>query len=384
MPSGMQVSASDGTNGDSLRSTPAAELAPTPDWASEIHEHYKHEDEDFVSGLLKNYRDAGHPKFRVRSWLTALEGLESVAGRTSEWCQGRAGLLLNYCDDQQRLELLHEAIDHIKAKDEKPFLLPAEDEKMYFVVWQLIYIDPELVFKSFSVKQPVFMIAASQGAVSIVMFALEQIKGLLERTCGTSQEALKENLFNRLKIHDRAANTALGLAVGEGHAEIVKILLNTEKRLAGPAYLRDDHIKEAVRKCETEIITKVLDAQPSVAERLPELIVRYGESLYKELWTAMVPHFEDLLKDSDILHLAVQKGKLEIIDWLVDRFPEMVTQEDKLGKIALSYNNDQAAKEKIRKSIVPSIVRQCNLPQMKKLLRLANGRSGVGSVWRSS
>lgn len=380
MPSGMQVSAPDG---NSLRSSPTPELATTPDWAFEIHEHYKHEDEDFVSSLLEKYRDAGHPKFRVRSWLTALEGLESVAGRTTEWCQGRASLLLSYCDDQQRLELLHEAIDHIKAKDERPFLLPAEDEKMYFVVRQLIHRDPDLVFKSFSVKRPVFMIAASQGAVSIVMFALEEIKGLLERAFGTSREALTENLFNRLKVHDRAANTALALAVEEGHADIVNILLNEEERLAGPEYLRDDHIREAVRKCEIEIITKVLNAQPGVAERLPELIVRYGASRYKEMWTAMVPRFENLLNDSDILHLAVQKGKLDIIDWLVDRFPEMVTRKDKLGKIALSYNTDQTAQEKIRTSIVPSIVRQCNLVQIKELLRVANGRSGVGSLWRS-
>lgn len=381
MPSGMQVSAPDG---NSLRSTPAAKLATTPDWASEIHEHCKHEDEDFVSDLLKKYREAGHPKFRVRSWLTALEGLESVAGRSPEWCQGRAGLLLSYCDDEHRLELLHGAIDHIKAKDERPFLLPAEDEKMYFVVRQLIHRDPELVFKSLSGKRPVFMIAASQGAVFIVMFALEEIKRLLDRTSGTSQEALKENLFNRLKVHDRAANTALGLAVGEGHAEIVNILVDAEERLAGPEYLRDDHIKEAVRKCKIEIITKVLNAQPGVAERLPELIVRYGELRYKEMWTAMVPHFENLLKDSDILHLAVQKERLDIIDWLVDRFPEMVTRKDKLGKIALSYNTEQAVKETIRTLIVPSIVRQCNLLQMKELLRLANGRSGVGYVWRSS
>lgn len=156
--------------------------------------------------------------------------------------------MLSYCDDQQRLELLHEAIDHIKAKDKRPFLLPAEDEKMYFVVRQLIHRDPDLVFKSFSVKWPVFMIAASQGALSIVMFALEEIKGLLEREFGMSPEALTENLFNRLKVHDRAANTALALAVEEGHAEIVNILSNEEKRLAGPEYLREDYVKEAVRK----------------------------------------------------------------------------------------------------------------------------------------
>lgn len=62
----------------------------------------------------------------------------------------------------------------------------------------------------------------------------------------------------------------------------------------------------------------------------------------------MVPYFEILLNDSDTLHLAVQDGKLDIIDWLVDGFPEMVTRKDKVDKIALSYNTDQTAKEKIR------------------------------------
>lgn len=68
MPSGMHVSAPDG---NLLRSSPTPELATTPDWASEIHEHYRHEGGDFLSSLVEKYRDAGHPKFRVWSWLTA-------------------------------------------------------------------------------------------------------------------------------------------------------------------------------------------------------------------------------------------------------------------------------------------------------------------------
>ena len=246
---------------------------------------------------------------------------------------------------------------------------------MYFVVRQLIRVDPELTFQPFVGKQPVFMIAASQGGVDIVEYALEKLRSRLDERFATSVEDLKEDLFNKLKVPDGAKNTALGLAVEEGHAPIVRILLDTEKRLAGPDYLREDHIREAVAKCQIEIMKMVLEAQPDIAERLPKIIVQYGETRYKDMWTTMAPKFVRFLPGSDILHLAVQRGKLDIIEWLVPKYPNMVTREDVYGRIALSYNSDRAIKESIRASIVPEIVRQCNPARMKELLRLANGGS---------
>ena len=366
--------------GNSPPSTSTPEFLAKSDWASRIHEISKHDDNNVLCKLLDEYKKAGHPKIMTRTWLTMLEGLENVPDRTQEWCQGRADLLLNYIEGGHRLELLHGAIDIIRAKDEKPFVRPEEDEKMYFVIRRLIQGDPELAFHSISGTRPAFMFAASQGADYIVEFALDKLRSLLNRRLGTSKEKLRDVLFDHLKVHDRSLNTALGLAVGEGHSRIVRILLKTEERLAGPEYLRDYHIEDAVGKCQIEILCMVLDAQPDIAERLPGLIVKDRGPRYWEMWTAMAPRFDEFLQNSDILHLAVQKGKLNIIDWLVGRFPQIVTWKDKSGKIALSYNTDEAAKENIRGSIVPNIIRLCSPNEMKELLRVANGGSADRSV----
>ena len=340
-----------------------------------MYEKSKNEDEEILRDWLHDYREAGHPNFKPRHWLTTLEGLENVTGKTSEWCRERANLLLHHLQRSHKLTLLHRAIDYFKAIDGQPFVPPDQDKKMYFVVCLLIEGDPELAFESLSGKRPAFMIAASQGAVFIVKFALEKLKKLLDVRSATSMGDLTKNLFNMLKVPDLAANTALGLAVEEGHADIVQILLDVDERLAEPEYLRDDHIKEAVGKCQIKIMNMVLEARPSIAEKLPEWITQSGGQIHKEMWTAMAPRFKESLPGSDILHLAVKEGKIYIIDWLLREFPQMVTRKDRWGQFALSYNKDQAFKESIRSSIVPVMVRLCNPIQTKEILRHANGGS---------
>ena len=373
MCNGLRVSVPDG---NSLHSAQLSDSPVGPSLESKIRS-LDPEDEKILIHWLEQYKDTGHPKFKVWKWLTTLDGLQDVSNSTPEWRQGRAELLLKYFGDQQRLALLHGAIDIIRAKNGKLFVLPEEedDETMYFVVYQIIRVDPELTFQPFAGKQPVFMIAASQGGVDIVAYSLERLRTRLDERFATSVEDLKEDLFNKLKVPDGAKNTALGLAVGEGHAPIVRILLDAEKRLAGPDYLREDHIREAVAKCQIDIMEMVLDAQPDIAERLPKIIVQYGETRCNHMWTKLAPRFVRFLHGSDILHLAVQRGKLDIIDWLVPRYPHMVTRKDIHGRIALWYNSDGAIKESIRASIVPEIVRQCNPARMKELLRVANGGS---------
>ena len=377
---GIQLPVPDGNSHIPIRSIP--EVPPKPDWPSRIREIYKHEDEKPLCKKLEFYKTDGYPRFVVRNWLSTLEDLARILDRTIEWRQKRMDLLLRYFDDTHRLELLHGAIDCIKAKDKKPFIPPEDDKPMYFVVEQLIQGNPELAFQSFSKKQPAFMIAASQGAVHIVNFVLEKLRSLLEVGSATLGGEVSENLFDRLRVHDRAANTSLALAVKEGHTDIVRILLNAERRLACPEYLKDIHIKEALGRCEIQILNMVLDAQPDIAERLPELIVRVGGLRCEEMWKAMAPRFGKFLQDSDILHLAVQERQLNIIRWLVPKFPPMATKKDREGRIALSYNNDQEQypragliKEDIRGSIVPEIVRLRNAIETKDLLRVANGGS---------
>ena len=368
---GLRVSVPDG---NSLHSAQLSESPVGPTWTSKI-QSLDRQDEITLRHWLEQYKDAGHPNFMPRKWLTTLEGLEDVPNSTPEWRQGRAEFLLKYFTNQHRLALLHGAIDAIRAKDGEPFISQKDDPRMYSVVHHLIRIDPEVPFQLFVGKQPAFMIAASQGAFDIVEYALEKLRSRLYERFPTSVEDLKEDLFKKLKVPDGAKNTALGLAVEEGHAPIVRLLLGAEKRLAEPDYLREDHIREAVAKCQIEIMEMVLDAQPDIAERLPKLIVQYGETRYNVMWTTMAPRFKEFLDGSDILHLAVQRGKLDIIDWLVPRYPHMVTQKDVYGRIALSYNSERAIKESIRASIVPEIVRQCNPAGMKELLRVANGGS---------
>ena len=345
------------------------------DWTRKISECSKHDDEDVFRQQLEEYRDAGYPNFFPRRYLSTIENLEDVPQKTQEWSQRRAILLLGYLDRPRQQEMLYKAIENIRTEHGEPSQSPDEDRTMYFVVFHLIHADPELLFELHSNRPPAFVLVASQGMKSIVISAIQELTGLLEGRYPKSADDCREQLFRKLSVSDDSANTALVVAVQENHKDIVQVLLKVDERLCNPMSLQNDYIKNAIKKGQIEIMTMILQAQPTLAERLPKLIVKDEGKNYEIMWKAMVPWFEKYLPGSDILHLAVQNGKLEIIDWLVPRFPEMVIQRDENDKIALWYNIDEERKKKVRASIVPEIVRLCNPGQMKELLCIANGES---------
>lgn len=353
---------------------PDGHLPWNADW---VHKNAEYQNVDSLRPWLERYRTDEYPDFKTEDWLRTIGGLKNVPDRTPEWCQGRAEFLLRYLEERHKLDLLHAAFKSLKAQDQMEYPSPEDKLQKHFVVHQLIQGNPGLAFMPHRKKQSAFMLAASRGAVQIVDLVLTQLSKMLNEGFPTSEQELSDKIFSKLKEHDGSNNTALGLAIEEGHAEIVQKLLSIDKRLAGQDYLTNDHIKEAIGKRKIDIMNMILDSQPDVAKRLPEPIVQYGDI---EMWKALAHWFERHLHESDILHLAVQKRKRDIIDWLVIKFPRMVIEKDKRGKIALWYNSNHADKESIRSSIVPNIVRLCNHVQMKNLLQMANGMSDNGSL----
>ena len=380
MDDGLPVSVPDGNPLSSARS-PASPVGT--DWIGECS---KQDDETRLSRLLEEFRDAGHPNFSARIWLTTFEILAGT-DKDESWRKKRTHLILQHFESGQKLEILHIAIVHFKMKYEPSS--PSSEPALYFVICQIIQVDPELAFERRQGKQPAFMIVASQGFFHLVKFVIDTLGRLSDKNYPTSVEERKGYLFTKLKVQDGSANTSLGLAIQEGHVDIVRVLLEADKRLAGREHIREDQIKEAVGKCHIDIMKMVLDAQPEdaqpkFAQELQELIVEHGGTGYKDMWMAMERFFEKCPHDSDILHLAVRKGKVDIVAWLVAKFQHMVTRTDKHDSIALSYNcnTDPVIKEKIRALIVPHIVRLCTPMRMKKLLRDSNGESIDQSVRR--
>ncbi len=354
-------------------SVPDGHLAGNTDW---VHNNAKDQNVEKLRHWLEKYKFNGYPDFKTEEWLRTIGGLSNIPAGT-EWCQGRAELLLSHLETRHQLDLLHAAFKSLKAQEQREFPSPGDKLQKHFVIRHLIQGDFELAFKPYRKKQPAFLLAASRGLVEIVRLVLTQLSKVITEDSSMSEQGIVDKIFNKLKEHDGSNNTALGLAVEEGHDEIVQMLLNADKRLAEQDHLTNGHIKEAIGKRKTDIIKMILDAQPDVAKRLPELLVQSGDI---EMWKALAHRFEKHLHESDILHLAVQQRKRDIIDWLVIKFPQMVIAKDKRGRIALYYNNDLADKEYIRNSIVSTIVRLRNHAQMKNLLQMANGMSDSGSL----
>ena len=92
---GLRVSVPDG---NSLHSAQLSESPVGPSWTSKI-QSLDREDEITLGHWLEQYKDAGHPDFMDRKWLTTLEGLQDVPHSTPEWRQRRAELLLKYFGD---------------------------------------------------------------------------------------------------------------------------------------------------------------------------------------------------------------------------------------------------------------------------------------------
>ena len=188
MPDGLPASVLDENSHYSVHQIEFAKLK----WSSE--------NEDVLRLRLEQYRNDKYPDWLPRKWLTRIEGLENIPERAS--------LILEHFGSGKRQDLLHGAINSINAGYDRP-KSQDEDPGMYFVVRQLIQVDPQLAFESYEGRQPAFMVAAFQGASYIVKFALDELKSLLRKS-KTSDEDLQENIFEKLS---RIAHRILHLAL---------------------------------------------------------------------------------------------------------------------------------------------------------------------------
>ena len=288
---------------------------------------------------------------------------------------------MKYFEDTDALVLLHYAIGHIKGTEQGGFTPPKDDAPAYFAVYQILQRSPELAFQSVSHEQPAFLLAASRGSFEIVSYIIDKLESKVRAVLCSKEEEIQDQIFEQLKAVDSIKNTALGLAVQHGRARIVKVLLDKERRLAQPEYLRDDQIEAALKQCEIGIMHQVIAARPDLAKDLPTLIVTGGGPYCFKIWEAMAQYFEPFLDESYILHLLVKRKQEHIIGWLVHGHPQTATRRDDLQRIALSYNNDQIQyprdnliREGIRELIISALVRSHNPEEIQRLLLEANGR----------
>lgn len=312
------------------------------------------------------------------------------SGVEQQWRCDRAALLLGSLNDGQRLDMLHQAVENLRQTNEdetsSTIDLPEEDPNTYFAIYRLLEDRPELAFRSHAQKRPVFITAAMFGAYDLVRNMVETMEQQInfqlegeELEQKDLEELVKDELFDSLKVSDSASNTALAVAVQNCHSKIVKVLLEKDLRLADDRFLKKSHIKTACSRGDVDIIREVLEARPSLKQSLPEIIVQAGSNGYKT-WNAMNEAFTQDLPNSNILHLAVKNQQLQIVEWLVEKYPDLATHEvdDGAGrKIALAYNNEQKEHSRnaasIRDAIVPVIVRYNTPARIQRLLIGAGG-----------
>ena len=326
--------------------------------------------------LLAEYKSAGSPDYHAENWLRMLQDIGDVH-ETIGWRMRRTQMLLGSLDNTQKIHLLQKAIAHLE-KD-----LPPAGADYYAPVYQIVLQDPKLAVQSLEQKQPAFLTAASSGYTNVLVYMIHEIVRDIEAAEGATAEQNQKLVFENLAVADEGGNTALGLAVQNCHEDVVSVLMTQAERLAGPEFLKINHMIPALQGGREGIINKIMDARPDWKENLPVLIVRelHG-SRCKEMWEALQSHFMHYLgptSTSDILHFAVQMNKTEVIEWLVRHYPDMVTREDQEGCIALFYNNHEAfarsdvERERIRKLIVPAIVKLHKPAKFQEYLLAANG-----------
>ena len=382
----MQISASNETS--TFLHDENSQAPEQRDYASRIRSAFVEEDGSAVPQLLTSYSEAGYPDYKAFEWYDWLKEIgnnnfaSTSSSGTLQLRQERAQLLLGCLGGTQKHALLDIGINEIKRdKRDRRIALAQIDNIRYFAVYEILRGDPEIAFWSPGGKRPAILTAAQSRFLNVLVYAIEQLEEKIRFTRSLTAEEVKDQVLSRLNVSDISTNTLLGFAVQNSDTEMVSMLLGRDTRLADGRYLSDIHIKRGLSRGAEEIIKKILTARPDLARSLPKLIVMAGGSYCFNMWEALRSHFEQHLDCSDdILHLAVQQGQLGIIDWLVREYPEMATRKDNGKKIALSYNNDQAlysrdksVKEKIRKSIVPAIVRLQKPADSQKLLLDADG-----------
>ena len=331
-----------------------------------------------LPSLLAQYKSAGSPDFDAGRWFRMLDDIGDVH-ESRCWRMGRAQMLLGSLDNTQKLQLLQKAIAQLE-RDLEP-----EHTEYYAVVYQIVLQDPKLSVQSLEQKKPAFLTAASSGFTNILAYMIHEIERDIVAVEGATAEQIQTSVFQKLAVADEGGNTALGLAVQRCHEDVVSVLMTKAKQLAGPEFLKINHMIPALQEGRKGIINKIINARPDWKESLPVLIVRELDGpRCKEMWESLHSHFEHYLgptSRSDILHFAVQKNKTEIIEWLVRQCPDMVTREDQDGSIALFYNNHKEyarsddERESIRNLIVPAILKLHKPAKFQEYLLAADGRS---------
>ena len=192
-------------------------------------------------------------------------------------------------------------------------------------------------FTSINIKaQDLFLIlAVEQNLVSLTLDLLDS---------GASLEAIDRRIG-----HDH--ETALEIAVQNGRAQIVQMILERKPELAN---VRENYrntsklLDDAVKNGNIEIVKMLLERMSSeIINAEPD---HYGTSLHYAAINGNTEIFKMLLErmtlesiniknhlGQTVLHLAAKNGKIELVKMILERFPESINARSKEGGTSLHY-----------------------------------------------
>ena len=292
----------------------------------------------------------------------------------------------------------------------------------YVISRCLVELDPKPLFEprvtAKQEKPPWFLEAAKMGADRLVN---DMVRGLCRVLKVDNPKDWKEQLYHRLQWEDKSKNSALLFAAQGGWFGTMDILLEEEPRLAGKAdsslirivisgdlveafmkiiQYRSDLVESAtlcsaISGRSHRIITFLTNERPEIIDfDAVRAVIKDDDPA---LWEIIKKHCQRpfLEVNCQVLHLAVQKRRKDIVEYIIQEAPSLATalhtDRDK-GRYALWYiNGDDRPKfnendlelkpisqevcQELRNIIVPAVIRSKKPPDIRQILKESNGKT---------
>ncbi len=219
--------------------------------------------------------------------------------------------------------------------------------------------EPDLV-TSIHNNFTLFHRAAVDGADSLVNLAIKYAQ---------------VDLASTINHPDDNKRSALALAVDNNRVAIVRVLLGSVKNLDVEPGL----VKSAVTSKQLQLASVMIELRPRAVNR--ETVRLAVDEGHTDLLTLILTCRQDLLGGSQLLHRAVLKRHIQVVELLLELRPELVTELADAEHPALAANiavpdEDPSVSKKIRSLIVPKIIRREKPPAIRKLVAVAWGKLG--------
>jgi ankyrin repeat protein len=334
-----------------------------------LHAVRQHTKKDDIPALEAAIARIPHDQLRPSPWQKCLENIIDEFENHPEKDR-LLGLLLSHggqANHADRRLLLDNVIKEVGKLEIEYEEFDVAVEHSYIIAKMILTTFPEFAWsQARGNNRTVFHVAAETGACRIVQLAETVIV------------ASNRSVSSVIRQGEKNAKTALEIAVDMERTAVVVELLRLDEGQLDFHPNAERIVTTAIEQGPVDIVKALLNDRPQiVTEDMFRKAIASGSI---DILRFLIRLRLDILEKSTLLHFAVKRGQIRIVEELIQRWPELAEKyETDIPNDALRsvlYNNTMPeAKEEIRKLIVPVIIERNPVSVIRDILADSSGEN---------